>query len=670
MKFSDHIQTAVTRGRIVCGALLLACLSLPATASARQVTPAAPAAPQASPATAPVATPAPRPAQATTQRRPPVSVTPRVPRTAPAPASAPTAPPAPAQAAPPRPAVAPIAPREVVTVVHRLSGWKLLAWLATSGPPALELDELPSMTDSHTNIVAGYIYEDGRTVVARLSQAEVDLESFALPPTPPGFFAPTGGAPDTEPEYLLVTAENKRVEAKFVGLDAATGLTMLEAKESLFSGTPMGGEGDTDDPTVGQRVRLYAPAPAGAPSARTAPQANPGYIYLSIDQKEGLLTKVSRGPSGKLSRVVVSADVSQEWTGAVAANELGEVVGIVSQSRAGETQLVPMATVRSACDRVLKLRGSAPQPWLGARGDAAFQVSSDTWASLGWSPELARPHIEKRQGVFLTSVAPGTPAALAGLKAGDLIAGVGARDVRGVEDLSLTLKEAGVGSTVDLTVWRALEPAPLKVSVELKGAKNPALATALAEERALREAVLASTRELTKLRADQLRLRNDPGGTNAAELTRVTDVLVAAEQRHAQLREQLEFARQKVNASPRFNFEFPRLTPPAQLEGFATTMRLQLYGLNALSMSPRGAARLGAKGGMLVVAVLPESPAAASGLRVGDVIETVNGTPFMHPELRRLLASPDASAFTFGLVREGRRLTVNFSPAFGSEPQR
>jgi S1-C subfamily serine protease len=126
----------------------------------------------------------------------------------------------------------------------------------------------------------------------------------------------------------------------------------------------------------------------------------------------------------------------------------------------------------------------------------------------------------------------------------------------------------------------------------------------------------------------------------------------------------------KVNSSPRFNVELPRLTPPAHFDGFATTTRLQLYGLNALSMSPRGAAKLGAKGGMLVVAVLPESPAAASGLRVGDVIETVNGSPFMQPELRRLLAAPDASAFTFGLVREGRRLTVSFSPSFGSEQQR
>ena len=231
MKFSDHIQVFVTRGRIVSGALLLACASLPATSSARQAASTAPAAPQAPVANAPATTPAARPAQATPPRRPPVNVTPRVPQTAPAPALAPTAQPAPVQATTPRPAVAPVPPREVVTVVHRLSGWKLLAWLATSGPPALELDELPSMKDSHTNIVAGYIYEDGRTVVARLSQAEVDLESFSLPPTPPGFFAPTAGAPVPEPEYLLVTAEGKRVEAKFVGIDASTGLTMLEAKE-------------------------------------------------------------------------------------------------------------------------------------------------------------------------------------------------------------------------------------------------------------------------------------------------------------------------------------------------------------------------------------------------------------------------------------------------------
>jgi S1-C subfamily serine protease len=328
-----------------------------------------------------------------------------------------------------------------------------------------------------------------------------------------------------------------------------------------------------------------------------------------------------------------------------------------------------MSTVRSACDRVLKLRGSAPQPWLGARGDAAFQSPLDTWVNYGWKPELARPLIEKGQGVFLTSVAPGTPAAQAGLKAGDLIAGVGARAVGGVEDLSTTLKEAGVGSKVDLTVWRAFEPAPVKVSVELKGVKNPALATAVAEERALTEAVLVTGRDIRKLHVEQLRLRGDTRAPSAAELTRVSTELAAAEERHARLREQLSLARAKVNMSRAFSFEMTPQLPSAQFEGYAETVRLQLYGLNAIGLSPRGASKLGAKGGMLVVTVRPESPASASGLRAGDVIETVNGSPFMRTELRRLLDAPEASALTFGLVREGRRLTVNFSPSFGSEPQ-
>jgi S1-C subfamily serine protease len=659
MKYFDHTPAGASRCRTLSGAALLVCIMLPASVSARQAAPPAPT--QAPAPSGPAATPAARPTQSIPPRAPRVNVTPRAPRTAPAQAPAPRAPIA-------TPAVP---PRQVVTVVHRLTGWKLLAWLATSGPPAVELDELPSTTDAHTNIVAGYIHEDGRSVVARLPQADIDFEAFAVPNTPPAFFARSGAGFDSEPEYMLVTADNTRVEARFVGVDSSTGLTLLEAKRPLLSGAPAGDQGHTDDPTVGQRVRLYAPAPAAAPGARTPQAPATGYMLVSIDQKEGLLTEVNRAPSGKPSRVMVSADdVSQAWTGAVAANELGEVVGIVSQSRDGVTQLVPMATVRSACERVLKLRGSAPQPWLGARADAALQTSLDAWVKFGWTPETARPLIENRRGVFLTSVAPGTPAALAGLKPGDLIAGVGAREVRGAEDFSQTLKEAGVGSTVDMTVWRAFEPSPVRVTVELKGARNPALATAVAEEGAWREALFASSREIRELHAEQLRLGNDARAANAAELTRLREQIVAAEARLAFIGEQLEDVRAKVNASRFTAFGFPARRPPSQSEDYTAALRLQLYGLNALGLTQKGASRLGAKGGLLVVAVRPESPAAASGLAAGDVIETVNGTPLVHTELRRLLAAPEPSALTFGLVREGRRLTVNFSPSFAGEPLR
>jgi S1-C subfamily serine protease len=650
MIYPDNIRAVASLARNTGGPLSLACLLLlcPAASYGRQA-----ATPPAPPRPAPVA-----PAQAPAAPAPP----PRAP-------------------VPRRPPIPAVVPPQVVTVIHRMSGWKLLAWLATNGPPALVLEELPSLSDSHTNIVAGYVYGDGRSVVARLPQAEAELEAFNAPQMPPSFFAQAGGRAPAEPEYLLVTSEGKRVEAKFVGLDSSTGLALLEAVEPLLSGGPTGDMGDTDDPTVGQRVRLYAPIPAEAPPAPAAPPARTpavapphpesGIIYLNMDQKEGRLTHVMRAPSGRLSSVVVGAAVSPEWVGAVAANELGEVVGIVSQSRDGETRLLPVTAVREACARVLKLRGTAPQPWLGARGDAAFKAPMDAWVGFGWTPEAARPLIQRRQGVFLTSVAPGTPAALAGLRAGDLIASVGPRDVRGIEDLSMTLKDAGVGSVIDLTVWRALSPQPLKFSVELKGVKNPALATAQAEERDLRASLLGSEREIREMRDAATRLRTPAVGARAAELERVRARLAAAEGRATRLRQQLELTRERLGTAGLFGLEgAPLLGPQTLNRSDDVTRRLKTYGLHSIGLSARSAGTLGAQGGLLVVAVTPESPAAASGLVAGDVIETVNGSPLWRFELRRLTSSPEASTAVFGLVREGKRLSVNFPPAAAGSQQR
>ncbi|HST53389.1 MAG TPA: PDZ domain-containing protein [Pyrinomonadaceae bacterium] len=585
----------------------------------------------------------------------------------PAPAAAPAAPVA-AKAVvaqtPPARRVAPRAstpPRQVVTVVHRLSGWKLLNWLASSGPPSVELDDLPSTDDVHTNIVAGYISEDGRTVVARLPRAEVGLDSFPAPP--PGLLPSTVFKQSDEHEYTIVTADGMRADAKFVGLDASTGLSLLESNETLFSGAPIGSEGDTDDPIVGQLVRLYAPAPApkAATVAGASTVAEDGYIYLSIDRIEGRLTEVKRAPSGRLASVVARADVPPEWVGAVAADDSGDVVGIVSQSVQGETRIVPVETIRSARERVLGLRASAPQPWLGARGDAAFRAPLETWVGLGWKPEFALPHIQNRQGVFLTSVAPGTPAALAGLRPGDVIARVGARDVRSVEDLSFSLKDAGVGSLVDFTVWRALEQTPLKLSVQLKGAQNPALATAEAEERAARASLATLRREAEDVKADELR------AADMAALTQLAQRLQETQQQLDKVREQIEEAEARVAAARVYVVADPSL----MRANAYTATPLQTFGLNAVSLNSRGASRLGASRGLLVVAVRPDSPCAASGLRAGDLIETLNGSPFTPADFGRLVSAYETTTpITLGLVREGRRLTLNVSLALEGERQK
>jgi S1-C subfamily serine protease len=674
MIYPDYIRAVVLRARDSRGPLALACLFLlcPAAAHARQAQTPASVTPPASMA----------PAAPAAQTKPKAPAhddlpTPRAPRPA-SPALAPAAP----SARPSVPRRAPLSPaavmppREVVTVVHRLSGWKLLAWLATSGPPALELDEWPSPSDAHMNIVAGYVYEDGRSVVARLPQAEIELEAFNAPHAPPPFFAEAVGQP--QPEFLLVTAAGKHVEAKFVGLDSLTGLALLEAGQSLLEGEPAGDEGDTDDPTVGQRVRLYAPiqaeappAPPARPAAPPAPPA-PGYIYLSIDQKEGRLTHILRTPSGRLSSVVVSTNVSPEWDGAVAANELGEVVGIVSQSRGGETRILPVTAVREACERVLKLRGTAPQPWLGARGAAAALAPLNTWADFGWPQEFARSFIDKSQGVLLNSVAPGTPAALAGLRPGDLISSVGQRDVRSIEDLSQTLMDAGAGSTVDLTVWRAMQQGPLKVSVELKGARNPALATADAEQRAAYANLSTLSRKIARLEAELSALSGDVASQpDRARIASIQAQLSDLRQKLRGDQKLMRAAEDRAGAALDFSVESaPVVGPLPRVTGYAATARLRRFGLHAIRLSRHGSKRFGVAGGMLVVTVRPESPAAASGLFAGDVIETVNGSPVELFELPRTPAAAAPSMLVFGLFREGRRLSVSFPPSQGGEQQR
>jgi S1-C subfamily serine protease len=417
-----------------------------------------------------------------------------------------------------------------------------------------------------------------------------------------------------------------------------------------------------------------APTPPARVAGASNPQPESDYIYLRIDQKEGRLTQIVRAPSGQLSSVVVGANVAPEWVGAVAANELGDVVGIVSQSRDGETRILSVWAVREACERVLKLRGTAPQPWLGARGDAVAQSPLQFWVERGWKPEAARPLIAKRQGVFLTSVAPGTPAALAGLRAGDLIASVGPRTVRSNEDLSMTLLEAGVGSVVDLTVWRALSPEPLKLSVELKGAKNPALATAEAERRAASASLSNLSREMAEL---EFQLQDLTGfAASKAAAARAAKIRARLASLRLKLKSDWELmgrAESRAAAARLFSVDaapvlYGTRTPSRNDD---VTRRLRAYGLHGIGLTSHGAAPLGAQGGLLVVAVQSESPAAASGLLAGDVIETVNGSPLWRFELRRLTDAPAAKTpVVFGLVRGGQRLSVNFPPSTPVEPRR
>jgi S1-C subfamily serine protease len=82
-------------------------------------------------------------------------------------------------------------------------------------------------------------------------------------------------------------------------------------------------------------------------------------------------------------------------------------------------------------------------------------------------------------------------------------------------------------------------------------------------------------------------------------------------------------------------------------------------------LPPRVARELGLAAGVEVVEVLPESPAAAAGLRSEDLIVAVDGSPVAHlDEIQRRRAGDRIGAeLVIDAIREGRRISLRLVPA-------
>ena len=83
-------------------------------------------------------------------------------------------------------------------------------------------------------------------------------------------------------------------------------------------------------------------------------------------------------------------------------------------------------------------------------------------------------------------------------------------------------------------------------------------------------------------------------------------------------------------------------------------------GVSVQDLTPELAAHFGAAGGVIVSAVRDDSPASRAGIRVGDVITTVDGEAIdTVATLRaRLWRDPQATQIVVGLIRAKQAQTV------------
>ncbi len=511
---------------------------------------------------------------------------------------------------------------QVVTVVHRLNGLKVLSLLHRGGQSPLVVgDEFVTTRDMLTSVTAGFVLGDGKSVLARLPQAEAEIGfnfnwpqmpalpmSFTSGATPATPETPAVPAPapafnfQTPPELQVIQRDGKTRAAKYIGLDAGTGLSLLQI-EGLGSAPLRDATEEKLD--TGQRVRLLAPQRIDASTQNSGgtPVAAPGNLYVSVSEIEGKITELKRSAGGKLAHLIIRAPkLTSAFAGGVALNETGETIGIVETSDADEARVMPMAQARRAAERVLARRGNVPQPWLGVRGQAIAAASLAQFLARGWTPEEAALLQAKRSGILLTAVAPNTPAALANLRSGDIIVKLNEDDVKSVEDFSFMLNEAGSGATVSFTVLRGDESRPKVQTLQ----PSPAVAP------------LPMRFELFKPLVVNVKLS------------------------------------ESLNAA-RWNWE-------TKTRARSTFGPLAVAGVEGIPLSAKAAAHLGAKGGgLLVVFVGPESAAARAGLRAFDVIESINGQPVSTSNAASFFNANGAQPKNLIVIRNRQKFSFSFS---------
>ena len=371
---------------------------------------------------------------------------------------------------------------QVVTILHRLNGLKMFRLLLRSGEEIgaiSKLDEAFKIKDEvHTSVIAGLAMGDGETVAARLPQADAELGPAmapvapTAPPSPPSrpgansapAVAESGllgmGNLFDRPDVTVIGRDGKRVIARYVGLDGVTGLSVLK----LVGTTAVAQLPNKDLPVaVGQRVRVLGPEPVEQVDLRA-----PSRIHVRIGETEGRVVSVTRAPSGTLARIKITSNyLSPANIGGVAINDSGDTVGIVEAVDKNEATLLPNAMVNSAAKRVLEKQASVPRPWLGIRGEPLGTFPFEQMVRGGWQAEKAKSLWQEHRGIFLTSVAPGSPAAGASLRPGDVILRVNEGEVKNADEFSWSLEEVSAGDSVSFTVARPGQPVTEAVEVTL-----------------------------------------------------------------------------------------------------------------------------------------------------------------------------------------------------------
>lgn len=233
--------------------------------------------------------------------------------------------------------------------------------------------------------------------------------------------------------------------ARLIGADETNDLAVLRMEGSGFPVAPLG---NSDDLLVGEWA-IAIGNPYGFVLGNSEPSVTAGVIS-GVGRN---LVAPGEGASAYFDMIQTDASINPGNSGGPLVNADGEVIGVnssiysTSGGSVGIGFAIPINRARRVAEDLLE-HGAVRRPWVGIRPRGA-----------------ADPRALVSQGMIVDQVTPGSPAARAGVRPGDVIVAARGRPVRNVFDWEGRLLDLRVGEELPIRIRRGREELTLRLRV-------------------------------------------------------------------------------------------------------------------------------------------------------------------------------------------------------------
>jgi serine protease Do len=255
---------------------------------------------------------------------------------------------------------------------------------------------------------------------------------------PRGYVVTNNHVVENPRELVITVAPGVTAPAVLVGADQVTDLAVLKIDPSAlpaqYQALPVAVLGDSSQLKVGDLAVAIG---------------NPLGLEFERSVTAGIISALNRtleSETGQISLIQTDAAINEGNSGGALVNARGEVVGI-NQAKIklvgveGMSFAIPSAIARPIIEELIST-GKVTHLWLGVHGGTLTQNLSQ------------RLGIAAAEGIYVSEVIPGSPAAKAGIRPNDVIISLDDTHARRFEDLQTFLLQHRPGDPVAIKIMR------------------------------------------------------------------------------------------------------------------------------------------------------------------------------------------------------------------------